>query len=255
MTMSEVDISSFIIPHTLEWHEARKNRLTSSEIDKIFVSGKAAGQLIGAGGITYLNKIIAQILTGIVKEVPETDAILWGLSEEEDARIRYQEITNQQVEDSFFIIYNEILGGTNDGYVKEAGRLKSIIEIKNPNTEKHIQVLKCKSVEELKKVDGQFFHQPQSNLLFCDADHCDFICHDSRIKYHELQIKIMRIYPDMRWRIELKERMDFSADYINETLEYALRTPELNEMYRLEDKLPEIDKLKQALESVQNIHI
>lgn len=253
--MGEVDISSFIIPHTPEWYEARRTRLTSSEIDKIFISGTSKDQLIGKGGVTYLNKIIAQILTGIVKEVPETDAILWGLTEEHDVRLKYQEKTNQEVEDSFFVIYNEILGGTNDGYIKVASKLKSIIEIKNPNTEKHIQVLKARSVEELKKIDGQFFHQPQSNILFCDAEHCDFISHDSRIKYIDLQLKIIRIYPDMGWRHDFKERMDWSADYINDTIEYALKTPELNEMYRIEDKKPEIEKLKSALEQVQNIHI
>lgn len=253
--MGEVDISGFIEPHTEKWYEARKERLTSSEIDKIFVSGKAAGQLIGQGGLTYINKIIAQILTGIVKETRETEAILWGLTEEEPARIKYQEKTNQQVEGSFFVAYNEILGGTNDGYTLENGKLKSIIEIKNPDTAKFIQVLRCKSVEELKRVDSQFFHQPQANILFCDAEWCDFICHDSRIKYPELQLKIMRIYPDLRWRKEFIERMDFVADYINETLEQALKTPELNEQYRLETKIAEIDKLKEAIEKVQNISI
>lgn len=250
-----VDTSKFITPHTDEWYEARRERLTSSEIDKIFVSGKAKDQLIGTGGITYINKIIAQILTGIVKEVPETPAILWGLTEEYDAKIKYQVKTNQIVEDSFFIAYNTILGGTNDGWVKSGGNLKSIIEIKNLNSEKHIQILRCQSVEELKKIDGQFFHQPQANMLFCEAEYCDFISHDSKIKYPDLQIKIIRIYPDLRWRQEFKERMDFAADYINETLEQALKTPELNNMFWVEQKSEEIKKLTTAIENVKNISI
>ena len=251
--MGEVDITTFIEPHTPEWHEARKERLTSSEIDKIFVSGREKGQLIGQGGLSYINKIIAQILTGIVKETPETEAILWGLTEEDEARQKYQIKTNQEVEGSFFVPYNTILGGTNDGFVKEGGRLKSIIEIKNPNTEKHIQVLRCQSVEELKKIDGQFFHQPQANMLFCEAEYCDFICHDSRIKYVDLQMKIIRIYPDMRWRKEFNERMEWVAEYINETLERAMKTPEQNAMFWVEKKIEEINKLQSAIEHVKAI--
>jgi hypothetical protein len=248
-----IDVSKFITPHTEQWKEARKERLTSSEIDKIFVSGRAANELIGQGGISYINKVIGQILTGIVKETRETDAMLWGLTEEADAKIRYSEITNIELEESFFIAYNEILGGTNDGWSKEFGTLKSIAEVKCPDTEKFIKVLRCKSVEELKKVDAQYFHQPQANMLFCEAEFCDFICYDSRVKYTDLQMKIIRIYPDMRWVKEFKERMDWIADYINETLEQALKTPELNAMFRIEKKIAEIDKLKDALDHVKAI--
>src|ERR1700748_1528446 len=124
--MGEVDITQFITPHSEAWHAARRERLTSSEIHKIFVSGRSSKELLGQGAYTYINKIIAQILTGIVTETPETEAILWGLTEENDARLKYQEITNTKVEESFFVAYNTILGGTNDGYVKEAGKLKSI---------------------------------------------------------------------------------------------------------------------------------
>lgn len=248
-----VDVSKFIEPHSQEWHDARKERLTSSEIDKIFVSGQGAGNLIGKGGLSYINKIIGQILTGIVKQTRETDAILWGLTEETDAKVRYQETTNIELHDSFFVAYNEILGGTNDGWSKELGTLKSIVEVKCPDSEKHIKVLSCKSVEGLKNIDPQYFHQPQANMLFCDAEFCDFICYDSRIKYHDLQIKIIRIYPDMRWRKEFKQRIDFVADYINETLEQAMKTPELNAMFRVENKIKEIDKLKSALDNVKNI--
>jgi hypothetical protein len=251
--MAEVDISQFIKPHTEAWYAARRERLTSSEIHKIFVSGQKKGQLIGQGGMTYVNKIIAQILTGEVKETPETPAILWGLTEEHDAKLKYQIKTNQIVEDSFFVAYSTILGGTNDGYVKENNKLKSIIEIKNPDSAKHIQILRCLDWSDLKDVDAQYYHQPQANMMFCDAEYCDFISHDSRIKYPDLQLKIMRIYPSMFWRREFTERIDFVADYMNETLQRALQTPELNEAFRVADKIKAIDNLVNAMESVKQI--
>lgn len=242
----------FITPFTPEWEKARIGTFTSSEFDCLFTGGRSKEQLIGKGGLTYINKKIGEIMSQQLEETKETDKMTRGNALEPEARERYSMIVNEKVEDSVFIRYNAIFGGTNDGYIKRAdGSIKSILEIKCPDSKKHTQVLSVISPVELKDIDSQYYHQPQGNMLFAGADYADFVSYDDRIVSHDLQIAIIRCWPDMDWRKQFKKIVDWTADYMNNKIELIMAAPERYITYRVDEKLSEIKKLQNAINSIQ----
>lgn len=230
----------FIQPHTLEWDEARLGRLTSSEIHKIFTKPQNKSERFAEGAKTYIYEKIAEHLTRECKKVPETEAILRGLAEEQYARERYIQITGHKVTDSCFIAYNSIFGGTNDGNIIIEKKHKGIIEIKCPDSKKFVEICACQSAEELGKIDKQYKHQPQANIFISGAEFCDFVAYDDRVRIPELQLKIIRIYPDMEWQKDFKLLIGDVAEMMNDELTKILNTPENN----LQFKATKIDKSK-----------
>jgi hypothetical protein len=239
---------SDIEPLSPEWFEAKVGKLSSSEIHKIFKGGRSKSELIGQGGQTYINLKIGEIMTGVIKETKETDIMMRGNALEPEARQRYSESTNQKVRDSFFVIYNSICCGTNDGGVDAAN---SILEIKCPNSEKHTQILTVASALDLLKIDDQYYHQCQANMMFGEADYCDFVSYDDRVRHHDLQIRIIRIYPDMEWRTDFNNRIEWVAEYMNDKFTEILKAPERNSVYRVTGQQTEIERLKEAVENMK----
>lgn len=251
-------LSDGIEPFTDKWHEIRNGRLTSSLIHKIFISGQGKDAMIGVGGMTYINQKIGEILTGFNSDDIDSDNlpddIVRGLADEPWAIERYTEITGEIVHKSLLFEYNAIAAGTTDGQkIDKDGIIKAILEVKCPRPHKHIKVCAVDSAVELKKIDAQYYHQSQANMMFTNSDYCDFISYCDAIKHYDLQIRIVRVYPDMEWRKDFINRIDWVADYMQEQLEKILKTPERNLSYRIEKKPEEIDKLKNAIENIKNI--
>lgn len=249
-------LSQGIIPFTDEWHTARCGKITASNIHKIFVSGRSKADLIGQGGLNYIHKKIGEILTQIVEDdVPDTDDIMRGRANEPDAIARYCEITGETVHDSLLFEYNAIASGTTDGQLTESDNqtIRGIIEAKSPRPNKHIQVLAVDAPIELKAIDPQYWNQTQANMLFCECEQGDFISYNDTIKHRDLQIRIVRMYPDMDWRKQLFELVEFTAELMNKQLTKILNAPERNMAFRI-DKNPEaIEKLKTVIENIGNI--
>jgi YqaJ-like viral recombinase domain len=220
--------SSGISPHSDEWFEAKCGKLSSSECGKIFTGGRKKDEVFGQGALTYIKKKIGEYLTGQMKGIPETEAVLRGLSEEPYAIERYELLTGNQVQPSEFWIHNAIFCGTTDGQVIEDN---SIIEVKCLDSEKHAEICTFSSAEELKDFDFNIYSQVQSNILIADASHGDFISYDDRMRLYDLQIKIIRVYPDFEWQKEFEYRIgEVAVIYMNK-IEQILKTPERNLQY------------------------
>ena len=250
-------LSDGILPNTEKWHEVRLKRLTASYLHKIFISGKSKSELVGIGGMGYIHTKIGEMLTNKSEsEVPEgIPDVERGQILEPEARGIYSEITDQFVEESLFFEYNKICGGTNDGLICYEGtdEIKSVLEIKCPRAHKHIKALKIKAAVELKQLDPQYWHQLQANILFAEAEYGDFVSYNEDIILPDARIKIVRVYPDIEWRKDFKERINWVADYINETIEQILLTGEHNLGYRNQKSPKEVEKLQSAIENIEKI--
>ncbi|MDR3551251.1 MAG: YqaJ viral recombinase family protein [Candidatus Babeliales bacterium] len=252
-------LSDGIEPFSDKWREIRNGRLTSSLIHKIFISGQGKDNLIGVGGMTYINQKIGEILTGfnsdeITDDGDLPDDVVRGLADEPWALERYSEITGEFVNSSLLFEYNAIAAGTTDGQkIDKKGNIIGILEVKCPRPHKHIKVCAVDAAIELKKIDAQYYHQTQANMLFTGAEHCDFVSYCDKIKTYDLQIRIVRVYPDLEWRKDFLNRIDWIASYMTEQIEKILKTPERNLSYRIEKKPEEIDNLKSAIDAIKEI--
>lgn len=246
-----------IIPNTEEWILSRLGKITASEIHKLFVKGQGKDKLIGIGGVNYLNKKIGEILTQVMSDnVPETEDVLRGLGHEKFAIERYSILTNETVYDSKLFNYNAIAAGTTDGQTSNDGiNIKGIIEAKCPRANKHIQVLSVDAAIELKDIDPQYYHQPQANILFTGAEYADFISYNDEIKHYDLQIRVIRVYPDMDWRKQLVDIIDYSAEYMDNKLTKILKAPERNLALRFEKNPEQFAKLQTVIDNITNIAI
>lgn len=250
-----------IEPFSDKWREIRNGRLTSSLIHKIFVSGKSKENLIGDGGVTYINQKIGEILTGFNSDDIDDDKnlpddVVRGLADEPWAIERYCEITGEIVHPNLLFEYNAIAAGTTDGQkIDSKGTIKAIIECKCPRPHKHIKVCAVDAAIELKKIDAQYYHQTQANILFTNSDYADFVSYCDALKDRKLQIRIVRIYPDMEWRKDFENRIGWVAEYMDTQLKKIALTHERNMSYKIDGKSEQIDKLKKAIENIQNINI
>lgn len=246
-------------PFTNEWHEARNGSLTSSLMFKIFVNG-TKGNMIGVGGMSYVSLKIGEILTGVIGDEVDSqnvpDDIQRGYAGEPWALERFTALTDIHVYESKLYVYNAIACGTTDGAQSKDGiNIHGICEVKCPRPWKHTKILACESALELKEVDAQYYSQMQSNILFTGVEHCDFISYNDQIKHYDLQIKIQRVYPDLGWQKDFIQRIEWIAEYMQSQLEKILKTPERNLQYKIVNKDEKIEKLKTAIENIQNISI
>lgn len=220
----------YIEPNTDLWFKSRIGRITSSEVGKLFKSGKSKDILFGQTALTYLNIKIAEILTQERKEITAKQ-LDYGLSEEDWARQHYSQLTNQIVTNGRFYIYNEIFGGTNDGEIEAKN---GIIEIKSPfASENHIELCLLNSGIELKEYDFDYYAQCQANIFIKKANWCDFISWDDRVLNPEFKMKIIRVYPDEQFQKDLLYRLDGAAEIMTERIERIFKIHKQNLTYRI----------------------
>lgn len=225
---------------TKEWFDARKCKFTSSELHKLFSSGKRSmteeelkartvgdrrttvDEMFGEGAKTYILEKVAEILTdGASAEYKafETNATEWGKEYEPYARERFTKETGLTVVECGFFEYNPVFGGSPDGFVEDG----AILEIKCPHqTYKHIANLSCKDAKDLKKLNKDYYIQLQGNMLAADATKGYFVSYDWRLCKPELQIKIIEVERDEEMITEAINRLAAAADIMNDTIKKAI---------------------------------
>ena len=193
-----------------DWQKARLGKFTASRIGDLMKKGRAKKDIWGLTAENYIYEKISELLTGLPKETPETFAMAWGTKYEAEAIKRYNEIMPIKAipMGKTFIKFNEICGGSPDGFVGEKG----IIEVKCPNSHKHFRTY----IKD--EIDESYLYQCQGNMLFSNRDWCDFVSFDPRFQNEDLQIKIIRIQRDDEVCDAILERISMAT---KEVLEIA----------------------------------
>ena len=178
-----------------EWFEIRRGKITSSEIHKIM--GKSD---LSDTAKTYLLERVSELF-GAASVTPGNAATEWGTKWEPVAVEYYAERMNTPVEAASFIVVSEHYGGSPDGIVQPKG----IIEVKCPhNSANHFKHGLIKSDEDFKKKKPDYYYQCMSNMICANADWCDFISFDPRVK----DDYVMFVYRLHRNEDEIKNMMD-----------------------------------------------
>lgn len=222
-----------------EWFNARLAKFTSSELHKLFASGKrpmtaaelaarekgdrrsTVDELFGPGANTYILEKVAEIMTdgaSIEYKAFESNATDWGNEYEGEARKLFSELTGHEVKECGFFEYDKFFGGSPDGIVNEIG----VLEIKCPyNAKNHVANLCCKDAADLKKLSPEYYIQIQGNILAAGLQSGWFVSYDPRF-FGDFRIKILEIPRDEEMITEAKERLAEAAKMINEYLKKSM---------------------------------
>lgn len=197
--------------HT-EWELERCGKFTSSRIGDLMTKGRAKDKFWGDTAMNYIYEKVAELTTGVPQYSPETRAIEWGNDNEPLAIERYNKYAQNPIEHmgKTFIPFNDMCGGSPDGYIKS----NWIAEIKCPyNSANHIKTLLDRTI------DKKYYFQCQSNMLFTARDYCMFISYDPRMKSEELELVTIPIKRDEKVCAEILERVQKATEKLLEIQE------------------------------------
>lgn len=191
------------------WFNIRKGKITSSEIHKIM--GKDS---LSETAKTYLLDKVSETLGGFAA-LASGPALEWGTELEETAIEIYSGVRNVAVEKASFIAYNDHYGGSPDGLVAPDG----ILEVKCPyNSTNHFKHGLIKSDADFKKAKPDYYYQCISNMVCANAQWCDFISFDPRVK-PEYSMYVYRLHRNEEEVKTMLERVETAANYMGELKE------------------------------------
>ena len=202
-----------------EWFQARMGRLTASRVYDA-VKKTAKGNYYAARD-TYMAELIAERISNKPMPSYKSWAMQWGIDQEGPAKEAYQLLKGTAVKDCGFIKHKGIpwFGGSPDGLVGDEG----IIEIKCPETAKHLNTILTQEVDE------SYVYQMNTNMIVSGAEWCDYVSFDPRIE-GEMSIFVKRFYLDEEIAIEIEDEAKLfikeMLDKIDKMLQYYPRTRE-----------------------------
>ena len=155
---------------TDEWFSARMGCVTASRTADVMAKTKSG---YSASRANYMAQLITERLTETQAEGFTSAAMQWGTDTEPQARMAYELMTGETVEETGFVLHPTIkfFGASPDGLVGSDG----LIEIKCPNTATHIDTL-------LKgKVPAKYITQMHVQMICTGREWCDFVSFDPRL--------------------------------------------------------------------------
>lgn len=167
-----------------EWHAARLGKASASRIADIVARTKSGPS---ASRANYAAELVAERLTGTPAEKFTNSAMQWGTDQEPQARLMYEIMTGDGVEQVGVVLHPtiEMSCASPDGLVGHDG----LIEIKCPNTATHIETLLGA------EIDGKYIKQMQWQMACTGRAWCDFASYDPRLPA-EMQLHVRRVPRD-----------------------------------------------------------
>ena len=153
-----------------EWLKIRLGKVTASGVADVLAKTKSG---ISASRGNYLIKLAIQRVTGVVEEGFTNDAMQWGIDNEAQARVAYEVVSGNFVDQVGFVEHPSIkwFGCSPDGLINNNG----LVEIKCPNSATHWSYIKD---------DGpptKYYIQMQAQMACTGRAWCDFVSFDPRM--------------------------------------------------------------------------
>ncbi len=165
-----------------EWLAARAGKATGSRAKDILATIKTGE---AAARRDYRMQLICERLTGMPQENGFINAEMQrGVDLEPAARAAYEALTGNMVNQTGFLVHNEIMAGCSlDG---DVDGFKGIVEFKCPKSATHLGYLRTKDI-------SAYLPQVTHNLFITGAEWCDFLSFDNRFP-DELQTFMVRVW-------------------------------------------------------------
>ena len=194
---------------TDEWKEARRGLVTASRFGDVMTeprskAAKEAGELSDTAK-SYLMELVASTITGIDRVGGKSAAMERGVDMEADAIDAYAAMKFCAVETGRLLIWPAYgIAATPDGFVEEDEEGPGIIEVKCPESKRHLDTWFTRQVPD------DYIEQVQGQLWVSDRRWCDFISYDDRFPL-AMRLVVIRVYrdDDMGQALEIKV-LDFA---------------------------------------------
>jgi putative phage-type endonuclease len=186
-----------------EWFKARLGKVTASRVKDVMAKTKSGP---AATRTNYMMELLCQRLTGKREESFTSAAMQRGTDLEPIARMTYELNTGNEVTEAEFIVHPEYsaMGASPDGFVGDDG----LIEVKCPNTAKHLACIQSDSY------DKQYYPQMQFQMACTGRKWCDFVSCDDRLP-DELQLFVCRVARSEDYiNLMMDEVMKFLAELL-----------------------------------------
>ena len=219
---------------TLEWHEQRKGRVTGSMV----------GAILGLS--PYMTRADAmrtmiRAALGAPSEFTGNVATEYGTANEDGALVEFQMETELHVSPAPFVMHDDWLGASPDGFVSDGG----LVEVKCPYGLRNDKIPIFKAPHE----QPHYVAQMQVQMFVTETTHCHFW------QWSRHGTSLHRVAFDQGWIDENLPRLrQFHAEYLDELAsnpeEYLapkrveIDTPEARKMIAEWDELNEnLDRL------------
>lgn len=218
---------------TEEWERERLGKFTSSQIAKLLVGSKKAGEIFGEGAITHIYKKVGEIITQEKNDVSSA-AIKWGEEHEEDAFLTFCKMFDSMEgahyygkKNPLFVPYIPEGEEDNPDFLPYAGGspdfelIDAIGEIKCPfESGYHMEVFHKikKGTFNLKEYDKDYYGQVQFNMYLKKKKKAVFVSYDPRVIDWKLCCTFAVIEYDEAYIADLLPRIQKAEERKNEFL-------------------------------------
>jgi putative phage-type endonuclease len=181
-----------------EWFAARLGVPSASNFGKVITpGGKRSTQVEG-----YLNRLVADVLTGRSDQQEPSEAMQRGTDLEPEARAYYELIAGP-VEEVGFCIHDDGFGCSPDGVVGDG-----LLEIKCPLAHTHVEYLRDGVIPSI------YIPQIMGQMLVMDKKWCDFL------SYHpDMKPLLIRVGRDDKFCATLHEALNELVENIRINVE------------------------------------
>lgn len=185
---------------TDEWFSARLGCVTASRTADVMAKTKSG---YSASRANYMAQLITERLTGQPAEGFSSAAMQWGTDTEPQARMAYELMTGETVQETGFVMHPSIkfFGASPDGLVGSDG----LLEIKCPNTSTHIDTLLAD------KVPSKYLTQMHVQMICTGRNWCDFVSFDPRLP-GDMSFWMQRVHRDDAFCKEIEAEVSSFLD-------------------------------------------
>lgn len=180
----------------------RNGKITASRAMDFMTKGRGKDKDFGLTALSYAKELALHRMGIDVEEGLTTWQMEWGVQYEPDARKIYEQSRGKVIMPKF-IIYNDNVGATPDGFVGNDG----ILEIKCPQQNNHVNYL-------LNGPEKKYIYQMQFQMMVTNTEWCDFMTFHPHFP-DKLKAKVFRIERDEALIAEFIERIPLFVELIN----------------------------------------
>lgn len=179
---------------TEEWTTARRGRVTASRFSDVMTeprlkASKEAG-LLSDTARSYLMEILASTITGEDRVGGKSAAMERGVDKESDAIDAYAAAKFTEVAQGRLLLRtSDLVAATPDGFVEEDEEGPGLIEVKCPESKRHLETWLARAVPE------DYVDQVQGQMWVAGRAWCDFVSYDDRFPA-PMRLVIIRVHRD-----------------------------------------------------------